>query len=58
MRLPAVAFLSSNSVLRAYETDLLRELDRKDLGLLKIIVGEAFPTELVREGDVAWSARA
>jgi len=48
-----VAFLSSNSVLRAYETDLLRELDRKDLGLLKIIVGESIPAELVREGDVA-----
>ncbi|HEU0049570.1 MAG TPA: hypothetical protein VFQ43_18430 [Nitrososphaera sp.] len=47
-----VAFLSSDSVLRAYEVDLLRELDHKDLGLLKIIVGENVPQELVRKDDV------
>jgi len=47
-----VAFLSSNPVLRAYESDLLRELDHKDLGLLKIIVGEDIPQELVRKDDV------
>jgi len=37
-----VAFLSSNPVLRAYESDLLRELDHKGLGLLKIIVVKIF----------------
>lgn len=47
-----VAFLSSDPVLRAYEVDLLRELDHKDLGLLKIIVGENVPQELARKGDV------
>ncbi|HEY6183143.1 MAG TPA: hypothetical protein VIW67_12915 [Terriglobales bacterium] len=47
-----VAFLSSDPMLRAYESDLLRELDRKDLGLLKIIVGEDIPQELVRKDDV------
>ena len=31
-----VAFLSSNSVLRAYEVDLLQELDRKKLGIVQI----------------------
>jgi tagatose-6-phosphate ketose/aldose isomerase len=48
-----VAFLSSDPSLRAYESDLLRELDRKDLGLLKIIVGEDIPPDLIRKDDVA-----
>ena len=47
-----VCFLSSNSTLRAYEADLLRELDQKELGLLKLIVGENVPSDLVREDDV------
>jgi tagatose-6-phosphate ketose/aldose isomerase len=48
-----VAFLSSNSVLRAYELDLLQELDRKKLGLSKLIVGEKIPVEVIRNGDAA-----
>lgn len=48
-----VAFLSSNPVLRAYEADLLQELDRKNLGLSKLIVGEKIPAEVLRNGDVA-----
>jgi tagatose-6-phosphate ketose/aldose isomerase len=48
-----VAFLSSNSVLRAYEADLLQELDRKKLGLSKLIVGEKIPAAVLRNGDVA-----
>src|SRR6202162_3803460 len=48
-----VAFLSSNSVLRAYEVDLLQELDRKKLGLSKLIVGEKIPAAVLRNGDVA-----
>jgi tagatose-6-phosphate ketose/aldose isomerase len=48
-----VGFLSSNPVLRAYETDLLQELDRKKLGLSKLIVGEKIPAEALRNGDVA-----
>jgi tagatose-6-phosphate ketose/aldose isomerase len=48
-----VAFLSSNAILRAYEVDLLQELDRKKLGLSKLIVGERIPAELLRNGDVA-----
>jgi len=39
--------------LRAYEADLLRELDQKELGLMKVIIGEAIPAELVRSNDVA-----
>jgi tagatose-6-phosphate ketose/aldose isomerase len=48
-----VAFLSWDSLLWAYEFDLLRELDRKGLGLLKVIVGENIPGELIRADDVA-----
>jgi len=48
-----VAFLSSNSSLRPYEVDLLQELDRKKLGLFKLIVGEKIPAEVIRNGDAA-----
>lgn len=48
-----VAFLSSNPILRAYELDLLQELDRKNLGLLKLVVGEAIPHRTVRKQDSA-----
>ncbi len=47
-----VCFLSSDPTLRAYESDLLRELDQKELGLLKIVVGEDIPDDLLRENDV------
>jgi tagatose-6-phosphate ketose/aldose isomerase len=43
--------LSSDRTIRAYELDLLRELDRKKLGLLKVIVGENIPGSAVRSGD-------
>jgi tagatose-6-phosphate ketose/aldose isomerase len=46
-----VCHLSSDRTIRAYELDLLRELDRKRLGLLKIIVGENIPDSAVRNGD-------
>lgn len=48
-----VAFLSSEPTPRAYECDLLRELDLKQLGLLKVVVGEDIPPDLIRNGDVA-----
>jgi tagatose-6-phosphate ketose/aldose isomerase len=48
-----VCFLSSDPTVRSYEFDLLRELDQKQLGLQKVIVGEDIPTELVRNNDVA-----
>ena len=47
-----VCFLSSDPTLRAYEADLLRELDQKQLGLLKLIVGEEVPRELIRENEI------
>jgi tagatose-6-phosphate ketose/aldose isomerase len=52
-----VCFLSSDPVTRAYESDLLRELDQKELGLLKLIVGEDVPQELAREDDVVLACR-
>jgi tagatose-6-phosphate ketose/aldose isomerase len=46
-----VCDLSCDSTTRAYELDLLRELDRKKLGLFKVIVGENVPDSAAREGD-------
>jgi Predicted phosphosugar isomerases len=46
-------FLSSDSILRAYELDLLQELDRKNLGLSKLVVGENIPQRILRKQDVA-----
>ncbi len=48
-----VCFLSSDSILRAYELDLLQELDRKNLGLSKLVVGENIPQRILRKQDVA-----
>ena len=48
-----VAFLSSDEMVRAYETDLLGELDRKELGARKLIVGSGVPRSLAtRREDV------
>jgi tagatose-6-phosphate ketose/aldose isomerase len=48
-----VAFLSSDPVVRAYEVDLLRELERKDLGTTRVVVGAEVPPPLgARETDV------
>jgi len=46
-----VCNLSCDSTIRAYELDLVRELDRKKLGLSKVIVGENIPDSVIREGD-------
>jgi tagatose-6-phosphate ketose/aldose isomerase len=46
-----VCHLSCDSTIRAYELDLLQELDRKKLGLSKVIVGENIPGSAVRDGD-------
>jgi len=52
-----VCFLSSDPTIRAYEADLLRELDQKELGLLKLIIGEDVPKEVLRPNDVAIECR-
>ncbi len=51
-----VCFLSSDPTARAYECDLIRELDQKNLGMLKLIVGEV-PPDLVRDRDVVIECR-
>ncbi len=48
-----VCFLSGDALARAYEIDLIHELNRKRLGRRKVIVGEEIPNELLRGGDVA-----
>jgi tagatose-6-phosphate ketose/aldose isomerase len=47
-----VCFLSSDPVTRAYEVDLVRELNRKKLGARKVIVGPAVPDDIVSAEDV------
>lgn len=47
-----VCFLSGDHVLRAYELDLIQELESKQLGLRKVIVGENIPAELAKNGNV------
>jgi tagatose-6-phosphate ketose/aldose isomerase len=46
-----VAFLSSNPLVRAYERDLLTELDRKGLGAGRVIVGAGVPEGVVSSPD-------
>ena len=46
-----VCQLSSEPRTRAYELDLLAELDRKKLGLCKVIIGEGVPGSAGRVGD-------
>jgi tagatose-6-phosphate ketose/aldose isomerase len=48
-----VCFLSSEKLARAYELDLIRELDRKQLGAFKVIAGERIPKDILHPGDIA-----
>jgi tagatose-6-phosphate ketose/aldose isomerase len=45
-----VCFLSSDAVTRAYELDLIRELNRKELGR-RLVVGGDIPDEILRDTD-------
>jgi tagatose-6-phosphate ketose/aldose isomerase len=47
-----VCFLSSDATARPYECDLIRELNQKNLGMIKLIVGETVPSDLARGRDV------
>lgn len=46
-----VAFLSSDPLVRAYEADLLRELDRKGLGARRVVFGSGLPPDLAASPD-------
>ena len=52
-----VCFVSSDARRRAYEADLIGELDRKRLGLAKVMVGEDIPAGWRRPGDTAIECR-
>jgi tagatose-6-phosphate ketose/aldose isomerase len=41
-----VAFLSSDPLVRAYELDVLRELDRKGIGGRRLVLGASLPVDL------------
>ena len=47
-----VCFLASDPLVRAYEADLVRELDRKKLGGRKVLVGHRVPSDLVGPDDL------
>jgi tagatose-6-phosphate ketose/aldose isomerase len=47
-----VCFLSSDPLIRAYECDLIHELDQKKLGCAKLIFGEDIPLDLADSEDV------
>lgn len=52
-----VCHLSCDQTIRAYELDLLRELNHKKLGRSKVIIGENIPDSAMREGDAAIECR-
>jgi tagatose-6-phosphate ketose/aldose isomerase len=52
-----VCFLSSDPLLRAYESDLIRELNRKRLGMAKLILGDGVDPTLVSAEDTVIEIR-
>jgi tagatose-6-phosphate ketose/aldose isomerase len=52
-----VCFLSSDPLLRAYESDLIHELNRKRLGLAKLIVGDGVDPTLLSADDTVIEIR-
>lgn len=46
-----VCFVSGDPVVRAYETDLICEMNRKRLGARKLFAGPVVPRDLVSDGD-------
>lgn len=48
-----VCYLASEPLARAYEVDLVLELNRKQLGARKLIVGERIPPSVLTGNDVA-----
>jgi tagatose-6-phosphate ketose/aldose isomerase len=50
-----VCFLSTELKVQAYESDILRELAQKQLGLFRLIVGKDVPKELVCAKDIVIS---
>ena len=51
-----VAFLSCDATVRAFECDVLRELDRKGLGRRRVVSGDDIPADLLRDGQLVVEA--
>ncbi len=51
-----VAFLSCDATVRAYECDVLRELERKGLGRRCVLVGDGIPADLLLSDQIAVEA--
>lgn len=47
-----VCFVSADPLVRAYELDVIRELNRKQLGLKKLFVGHDIPRDVVGPADL------
>ena len=47
-----VCFLSVDTMVRAYELDVVRELAQKQLGMFRILVGQDLPRDLAASQDV------
>ena len=47
-----VCFLATDPLVRAYEVDLIRELNAKRLGMAKVLFGEEIPADLAHSGDL------
>jgi len=48
-----VVYLSTDPLRRAYQVDLLEEINRKGLGGTKLVVGSETPGDVLAEGDLA-----
>jgi tagatose-6-phosphate ketose/aldose isomerase len=46
-----VCFISSDPLVRAYESDLIREINRKQLGMAKLLLGDGLDATLASEQD-------
>ncbi|MEO5821502.1 MAG: tagatose-6-phosphate ketose isomerase [Vicinamibacteraceae bacterium] len=51
-----ICFLASDPITRAYELDLIRELNRKQLGT-RLIIGDEVPADVVRDQDLVLDCR-
>ena len=47
-----VCFLSCDPLVRAYEVDLIRELNAKGLGMARLLFGQDIPSDIASSGDV------
>jgi tagatose-6-phosphate ketose/aldose isomerase len=48
-----VCYLDSDPHIRAHEIDLISELNRKQLGMQKVLVGSNIPADILHPGDLA-----